>query len=298
MSISHLLQAWLRQTAQQKAREAAVEAIRQSTTKQSQQDKTFETSAGVPPADLPPCHVGVIFALGIEAGPFEDRLSGKIKIRGHKFVARQGGLKGRSIVVAHSDIGRENAARAAETLIAGHKPKWIISAGLAGGLQPQLKRGDILMADSIVDESGQRLAIDLNISTDQLAATPGLHVGSLLTADHVVFKADKKRELGERHGALAVDMETFGVAELCRQEKQRFLSIRVISDAVDEQLPAEVEQLVKKKGTARKIGAAAGSIVRRPSMVKDLWHFREAAMQCSQRLAKFLEGVIEQLIVE
>src|SRR5690606_33984214 len=106
---------------------------------------------------------------------------------------------------------------------------------------------------------------------------------------------DAKRELGERHQALAVDMETFGVAEVCRREKQRFLSVRVISDAVDDELPAEIERLVKKKGMARKIGAAAGSVLRRPSTAKDLWRFREAALECSERLAKFLEGVVAQL---
>jgi adenosylhomocysteine nucleosidase len=247
---------------------------------------------------LPPCHVGVVFALGIEAGAFEDRLAGKIHIQGNKFAARQGGHKGRGVVVVHSDVGRENAARATEMLIAGHKPKWILSAGLAGGLQPQLKRGDMVMADAILDKTGQRLAIDLNIPPEQRAATPGLHVGPLLTVDQVVFKADKKRELGQQHGAIAVDMETFAVAEVCRREKQRFLSVRVICDTVDEELPAEVERLVKKKGTARKIGAAAGSILRRPSAVKDLWHFRTTALQCAERLAKFLEGVIEQLGVE
>jgi adenosylhomocysteine nucleosidase len=295
MSLSSLLQAWLRHTAQQKAREAAVEAMRRGATAESKRGEAFQQDHDVPPANLPPCHVGVIFALGIEAGAFEDRLAGTISIRGSKFAAKQGGLKGRGVVVVHSDVGRENAARAAETLIAGHKPEWIISAGLAGGLQPQVKRGDILMADAILNETGQRLMIDLNISPEQRAATPGLHIGSLLTADEVVCKVDIKRELGQRHGALAVDMETWGVAEVCRREKQRFLSVRVISDAVDDELPTELERLVKKKGTARKIGAAAGSIVRRPSTVKDLWKFRGTAIQCAERLAKFLEGVVEQL---
>lgn len=295
MSLSSLLQAWLRHTAQQKAREAAVEAMRRGATAESRRGEAFQQEHAVPPANLPPCHVGVIFALGIEAGAFEDRLSGTISIRGSKFAAKQGGLKGRGVVVIHSDVGRANAARAAEILIEGHRPQWIISAGLAGGLQPQLKRGDIVMADAIVDETGQRLAIDLNISPEQRAAISGLHIGSLLTVDQVVCKTTEKRELGERHGALAVDMETCGIAEVCRREKQRFLSVRVISDTVDDELPAELERLVKKRGTARKIGAAAGSIVRRPSTLKDLWRFRGTAIQCSERLAKFLEGVIEQL---
>ena len=90
-------------------------------------------------------------------------------------------------------------------------------------------------------------------------------------------------------------METLAVAEVCQREKQRFLAVRVVNDAVDDELPADVERLVRKKTWVRRVSAAAGTIVRRPSTVKDLWRFRETAIVCSQRLAKFLEGVVEQL---
>jgi len=244
-------------------------------------------------AQLAPCHVGLVFAIDLEAGAFEDRLSGLIAIRGSKFTAKQGGLKGRGIVSVRCGVGRENAAAATAALIAGHRPKWVISAGLAGGLQSHVNRGDIVMPDAILGEDGQRLMIDLRISAGNQSS--GLHVGALLTIDRVAFKVEQKRQLGKQFGALAVDMETLGVAEVCQREKQRFLAVRVISDGVDDQLPPDVERLVRKKTWMRRIGAAAGTIVRRPSTVKDLWRFRETAHACSRKLAKFLEGVIEQL---
>lgn len=244
-------------------------------------------------AQLAPCHVGLVFAMDLEAGAFEDRLSGLISIRGSKFTAKQGGLKGRGVIVTHCGVGRENAGAATSMLIAGHHPKWIISAGLAGGLQSNVNRGDFVMPNAIVGEDGGRLAIDLRMSSDQSSA--GLHVGPLLTIDRVAFKVDQKRQLGKQYGALAVDMETIGVAEVCQRERQRFLAVRIISDGVDDELPPDVERLVRKKTWVRRIGAAAGTIVRRPSTVKDLWRFRETAHACSRKLAKFLEGVIEQL---
>jgi len=245
-------------------------------------------------AQLAPCHVGLVFAMDLEAGAFEDRCSGLIAIRGSRFTAKQGGLKGRGVVSVHCGVGRESAAAATAALIVGHRPKWVISAGLAGGLQSGVKRGDILMPDAIVGEDGRRLAIDLRMSADDQSSA-GLHVGSLLTVDRVAFKAEQKRALGRKHGALAVDMETLGVAEVCQREKQRFLAVRVICDGVDDELPADVERLIRKKTWVRRISAAAGTIVRRPSTVKDLWRFRETALTCSRKLAKFLEGVIEQL---
>jgi len=150
-----------------------------------------------------------------------------------------------------------------------------------------------VMPDAIVGEDGQRLAIDLRMSAGDQAS--GLHVGPLLTIDRVAFGAEQKRQLGKQHGALAVDMETLGVAEVCQREKQRFLAIRAISDGVDDELPPDIERLVRKKTWVRRLGAAAGTIVRRPSTVKGLWRFRETALACSRKLAKFLEGAIEQL---
>jgi adenosylhomocysteine nucleosidase len=233
--------------------------------------------------------------MALEAGPFEDMLSGKISVRGSQFTAWQGGLNGRSIVVVHAGVGQVNAAAATTALILGHKPKWIISAGLAGGLHPSVKRGDIVMPNSILAEDGRRLAIDLNISPQQKSAAPGLHVGPLLTIDRVAFKAAEKQQLGRKHSGIAVDMETLGVAEICRAEKQRFLAVRIISDAVDEELTPDVERLITRTTWARRIGAAAGIIVRRPSTVKDLWRFRETALICSKKLARILTDVIDQL---
>ena len=39
----------------------------------------------------------------------------------------------------------------------------------------------------------------------------------------------------------------WAVAEVCRREKQRFLAVRVISDAVDEELPADVETVAQEE---------------------------------------------------
>src|SRR5262245_61565615 len=166
-------------------------------------------------AQLAPCHVGLVFAMDLEAGAFEDRLNGLIAIRGSKFTAKQGGLNGRGIVVTRCGVGRENAAAATFALITGHRPTWVISAGLAGGLQSNVNRGDIVMPDVIIGEDGRRLAIDLRMSAGDQSS--GLHVGPLLTIDRVAFNADHKRQLGKQHGALAVDMETLGV----RSEERR-----------------------------------------------------------------------------
>lgn len=252
-------------------------------------------------ADQPPerprdvCHVGVVFALGIEAGGLVDLLQGVVRTEGAGFSAREGGLRGRRVVVVESGVGRQAAEQATEALIQGHQPRWIISAGFAGGLHESLAQGDILLADQLVDASGCQLAVDFHLDREAIAAQRHLHVGRLLTADRIIADAAEKSILGREHGALAVDMETLAVAEACHREKTRFLSVRIISDAVGHTLPKDIDYLVKRKSTAGRIGAAAGAILRRPGSIKDMWQLKEDALVASERLAKFLAGIIEQL---
>ena len=284
-----LLRNWLLGQARQKMREAATQAASDA----AGQARPAEKQA--PPTQKPPvCNVGLVFALSVEAGGLVDRLSGAIRTEGSGFVAREGGLDGRRIVIVESGVGRERAARATEAVILGHKPRWIVSAGFAGALDERLGRGDILMADAIVDPKDRQLAIDFKLQSES-AASSHLHVGRLLTVDRVIRDPAQKRDLGKRHGALAVDMESMAVAEVCRSEKVRFLSVRVIVDAVDQALPRDIDLLVKKKSTAGRLGAAAGAILRRPSSIKDMWQLKEDALVASERLAKFLVGVLGQL---
>ena len=134
-----------------------------------------------------------------------------------------------------SGPGRERAARAAHALIDGHRPGVVISAGFAGALDATLRRGDIVAADCLVDESGRELTADRALLS--AAERRGARVGRLLTVDRVIRSVEEKLALGRKHAALAADMETLAVAEVCRDRQQPFLALRVINDAADDALP-------------------------------------------------------------
>jgi len=295
MPLRHVVSSYVKNAAGRKVRQAAVDAARREFAKrqkgEGEQDQPQPEGEPEGP-DYPPCDVGVVFALGAEAGGLEDLLGGKIEIRGEELTVRQGELEGRQVAVARSGPGREEAARATECLIDGHAPKWVLSSGFAGGLSPKLARHDLVMVDRLADVEGNRLDLELQVDREWLARTPGVHVGRLLTADRVVRLPDEKRSLGQKHEAVAVDMETFATAEVCRRRKVRFMAIRVISDAVDDELPEDIEKLLRQKTTAGRLGAAVGSIWRRPSSVMVMYRLRENALLASGKLARFLAGVI------
>jgi adenosylhomocysteine nucleosidase len=176
-----------------------------------------------------------------------------------------------------------------------HKPPWIISGGFAGALQPELRRGHILLADEVVNAAGQHLTVGLTVDRQSIAATHGLHMGRLLTVDHIVRTPDERQRLGEHHAALACDMETLAVAEVCQELKTPLVAVRIISDAIDDELPPDIENLIGQTSLAGKLGAAAGAIFQRPSTAKDLWQIKEDALKASDRLARFLTGIVAQL---
>jgi adenosylhomocysteine nucleosidase len=291
MNLAWLVRQWLQQQARAGVRDAVAHAAQGGQAGQPNQTgaQGSDAASSEPP---PPCDIGLVFALPQESGAFVDLLSGVVTTKGRGFIVRSGVLADRRIVVVEAGAGREAAARGTHALIGGHRPLWVISAGFAGGLQADLQRGDFVLADEIDDVSGRRLAIDLKAEPDPRAR---VRVGRLLTVDQLVRGGEEKRSLGEKHGALAVDMESWAVGDVCRQDKVRFLAVRVISDAIDEELPAELDSLVAQRTTAGRLGAAAGILFRRPSSIKDMWRLKEQAMESADRLAQYLKQIVDRL---
>ena len=244
-----------------------------------------------PPPDFTHADVGFVHATGMELAPFLDRCDRVKKYTGGDFTFR-GGLFGQiRIALAESGMGPKPARRAAQALIDGHSPRWIISAGFSGALDPQMKVGDIVVGNSIVDAVGTELKIDMQMPANPAA---GLYVGKLLMVDRIIRSVAEKKSLAEQLGAIAVDMESLAVAQVCHDSKTRFLAVRVISDDMSADLAPELASVVGSSGTVR-LGAVAGAIFKRFGSVKDLWRLREQGIGAADRLATFLEGVVTQL---
>ncbi|MGI6415654.1 MAG: hypothetical protein ACOX1P_08305 [Thermoguttaceae bacterium] len=290
MVLRHFVRLWLGNLAQEKVHQTIVQAARDSVASAAEEAERDNTEP-----ERRKCDVGVVFALGIEAGGFEDLLSEVVTVRGPRLTLRRG-LDGlRRIVLAESGPGCAAAERATEALIAAHQPDWVISAGFAGGLSENVKRHDLLLVNSVIRPGGSRIAVDLPVDPAVLAGSPGVHVGGLFTADRIIRLPDEKRTLGEESGALAVDMETFAVAEVCLRRNVPLIAARIISDAAGDQLPDDLERLARQQTPARKLGAVFGTVMNRPGSVKDMLQLKESALLASDRLAGFLQSIIRQL---
>jgi adenosylhomocysteine nucleosidase len=236
--------------------------------------------------------VGIVAALPIEVGPFLSALRDVRKYASGRLTIQEGVLKDRLVALVVAGPGRVAAARGGNLLVAGHRPRWLVSAGFAGALSPELSRCDVLLPDEIVEPGGEIIRVDVGVNTDPGGAA--VRSGRLVTMDAIVRTAAEKAALRESSGAICVDMETSAVARLAAERGLRFLGARVISDDAGADLPPEILSIVGPTGGYR-VGAAVGAIWKRPSAVKEMLRLREHAHQAAERLARALRGLIPQL---
>jgi adenosylhomocysteine nucleosidase len=240
----------------------------------------------------PPADIGIVAALPIEVGPLLARLTHVRKYAGPRFTITEGELGGKLIALVLTGMGRPRAQRGAELLLDGHRPRWLVSAGFAGALDPTLERNQIVLPDRVVNLEGGSFAIDLSVPPE--ARAQGLRSGTLVTVDDVVRTAVEKAALRQKTGAHVVDMETSAIAALCGNRGVRFLPVRVVSDDARSDLPPEILAIVGRSGGLR-LGATVGALWKRPSSVKDLLRLRQHAVEAAERLASFLEGSLTRL---
>ncbi|MHC4874865.1 MAG: phosphorylase family protein [Planctomycetota bacterium] len=235
--------------------------------------------------------IGIVSALPIELSAFLDRCQRPHRYKSGGFVFRGGRYDGIRVAFVEAGMGFVRARNATAALIESHTPKWVLSCGFSGALLPDMRIGHIVMANSIVDQHGQELKLTLNAESNP---SGGLYVGRILTSDEMIRSVSEKQQLAEQHGAIAVDMESLAVAQIARDKGSRFMAIRVISDDMSADLPPEVLSVVGATGAVR-IGAALGSLLKRPESAKEMWHLRSNAKIASESLATFLDGVAHQL---
>ncbi len=243
------------------------------------------------PDDKAHADIGLVAALNIEVAPFLQRCLGPRKYVGGDFIFRGGRYQEARVALVESGPGFARARRATLALIDAHTPRFVISCGFSGALQSDLAVGHIVMANEITDTHGHPFPLALEIP----GQLPGrVHVGKLVVTDELVTSVEEKLALGQSHDALAVDMESLAVGQVCREAGIGFMAIRVISDDLSDDLPPEIQSVLAPT-SGRRFGAALGALWKRPGSYKDLWKLREQAHYAADQLATFLDGVVEQL---
>ncbi|WP_246196123.1 phosphorylase family protein [Aquisphaera giovannonii] len=230
-------------------------------------------------------------ALPLEAGYLLDALSKVRKYSAGTHSVVEGELGGKLVAVIVAGMGEASAAKGAERLLAGHRPRRLISAGFGGGLDPSLSRNDLVLPREVASLDGDVLEVNPDVPEIPGVRRQG---GRLLTVDRVITAAAEKDELRRSRGADVVDMETAALAKFARDRAIRFHPIRIISDDAVTELPPEVARLMTHSGSYR-VGVALRAIWNRPAAIKDFLSLHARALECADRLASGVTRLLEAL---
>ena len=229
-----------------------------------------------------------------------NQVKGLMTIREHFKVRRAdiwaGKWEGTSIVLVRTGMGKDCALGVLEAVLKKINPSLVVSIGYAGGLSLKLNVGDLVIADHILEISQTATCInDHSVGFQQLALLEGLnfpeqivvHRGTLITVDRVVYDSSLKQELGSRYNALAVDMETSALVAHTTEKKIPFISIRAISDTVDQSL-VDISSLIDRGGEISKL-KSAWYVATHPHTIQNFISLRGQSQKATSNITKTLE---------
>lgn len=149
-------------------------------------------------------------------------------------------------------IGKVNAAVGATSIIERFHPDAIISSGVAGALDPELRPMDVIVAQRVAyhdvwcggdNEWGQVQGFPKYFEADKelYSKAMSLNIEGLRIKGGLQISGDRFIDAGDVPGliklypdALAVDMESGALSQTCHRYGIPFISFRIISDSADE----------------------------------------------------------------
>lgn len=156
----------------------------------------------------------------------------------------------------------------------------LVSFGLASGLAPIARPGDLVVAESVALPSGETIRTDDAWRQSLLgrlsAGVPKIHVARVAGADQPLITVGAKQGAFRATFAAAVDTESHAVAEVAVAYGLPFVVVRAIADPVERPRPALDLLGIGAQGEPRHF-AQASRCLRRPWELVALWRHERSA---------------------
>ncbi len=179
-------------------------------------------------------------------------------------------------------MGKANAERGIRHAIEIHKPRFVLTCGFAGALDPKLKVGDVLF-----DE-------DSGLGFSEPLRSSGALPGTFHCAERVAVKASEKAALRQTTRADAVEMESSIIRAICRERGIPSATIRVISDAAHEDLPLDFNALMDSDQTIS-LPKMVAALLKSPGKIPRLMELQRNTSFAARQLSKVLCGLLRAL---
>ena len=208
----------------------------------------------------------VCFTLKEEAAPFRKMAAGTAAA-----------APAASILI--TGIGRNNAEKSVREFLATHSPELVLTCGFAGGLNPDLKPGDVVFEVQSPESKVQ----------SQLIAA-GAKPARFFCADRIATTVAEKKKLRAETGADAVELESGAIHAICRERGIPCATVRVISDTASEDLPLNFNAL-SKPDMNLDYGKLAWAVVKSPGKIGALLKLQKQTQFAAERLAEVLSKI-------
>jgi adenosylhomocysteine nucleosidase len=233
----------------------------------------------------------ICFALKEEAAPFRKIAAGKsdvsILLTG---IGRQnaekslreflGSAPAPGAAVDASSTAKANDEASSATREGARAPQLVLTCGFAGGLNPDLKLGEVVFELSTLNSQ---------LSTRLLAS--GAKPAKIFCADRIATTITEKKKLRAETGADAVEMESAAIHTVCRERGILCATIRVISDTASEDLPLDFNALAKPDKNLD-YGKLFLAIAKSPGKIGALMQLQKKTKFAAEQLAEVLAKLI------
>jgi adenosylhomocysteine nucleosidase len=224
--------------------------------------------------------VAIVGAMPEEIRLLTEALEKKHLIKYKDLEFYTGNLKGQSVVIMKSGIGKVNASYATTILLEKFKIKSVLFTGVAGGLHPNSYPGDLVIAEAVFHHDYARDMANeyevratrnikgqkdnpLLLKTDSVLLNlakisvrkisfldvgnrnPKVFTGIIATGDTFINNPKKANWLYENFQALAVEMEGAALGQICYQSNIPFLIIRSCSDNANNSAHLDFQTFLK-----------------------------------------------------
>ena len=175
-------------------------------------------------------------------------------------------------------IGRQNAETSLRKFLEKNLPKLVLTCGFAGGLDPELESGDVVFMTGYP-------------ALEERLAEADARLVNFFTAPRIATTVAEKKKLREETGADVVEMESGAILAVCRESRIPCAMVRAISDAADEDLPLDFNQL-SKPDLSLDYGKLFWAIAKSPGKIGALMVLQKKTNYAAARLAEVLEKFI------
>lgn len=176
-------------------------------------------------------------------------------------------------------MGKKNAAEAVQKEIAASQPLLVLTCGFAGGLNSGLAVGDVIF--DAEDHAG------LKEKLIALGAVPAI----FHCAERVAITVAEKKEIRQSTNADAVEMESSAIRDVCGAKNIPAATVRVVSDAADEDLPLDFNELMTPDYRLS-MAKLLGKLMREPKKIPQLMEFQKRTVIAAKRLGETLEKLL------